>query len=280
MTTTDGSRKVRRWYVLAAAAPLVIIAGFPVYWMLDTALTTPGGLYAESQTLALHFGNIGALFHQLSKIPLLSMMGNSLFIAVGTTVLSVVLGVLAAYALSRFRFQGKGAVTFMLFATQMLPEAVFLIPIYTLFITLGLLNSLWGLVLVNTAFTLPVSVFITKAGIDAIPLELEEAARIDNCSRLGILMDVVLPLVLPSIAAAAVLAFFSAWAEFMFAETFLSDQSKWPVSVGMANFVSQPVISLPGVMGVALIFSLPAIVFFLLVQRRIVSGLTAGAVKG
>jgi multiple sugar transport system permease protein len=162
----------------------------------------------------------------------------------------------------------------------MVPEGVYLIPIYTLFLTVGLVNNLWGLVLVKVSFTLPVTTFIIKAGIDLIPYEIEEAARIDNCPRFGILMTVLVPLILPSIASAAVLAGFSAWGELMFASTFLTDQSKWPASVQLEQLVSNPAASIPIIMAVSVLYSLPAIAFFLLVQRRIVSGLTAGAVKG
>lgn len=259
---------------------VVLIAGFPVYWMVDTALSSQAQLYSHPQGILPTFANLRALFKALGHVPLAGMLGNSAFIAIGTTVLSVVFGIMCAYALSRFRFYGKGAVSFLFFATQMLPEGIFLIPIYSLFITFGLVNSLWGLVLVNAAFTLPVSTFIIKSGIDAIPFEIEEAARVDNCPRLGILVTVLVPLVLPSIASAAILAFFAGWSEFMFAATFLTSRGKWPASVQLSVLVTQPGVSMPVVMAVALVFSVPAIVFFLLIQRRIVSGLTAGAVKG
>jgi len=127
---------------------------------------------------------------------------------------------------------------------------------------------------------MPVSMFIIKSGIDKVPHEIEEAARIDGCSRVRILSTIVLPLIMPSIAAAAVIAFFDGWNEFMFANTFISSSAAWPASVGLASFLGQFYTPMNVVMLCALLFALPAIVFFLWAQRGIVSGLTAGSVKG
>ncbi|MGK9219461.1 MULTISPECIES: carbohydrate ABC transporter permease [unclassified Microbacterium] len=259
---------------------LVVCAGFPVYWMLNTALSTNRQLYGTGQVPWPQPQQIPAVLDQLMDVPLLAWMGNSLFVAIGTTVVSLLLGCLAGYALSRFRFRGKGLVSFLLFITQVLPEALVLVPLYALFISLGLLNNLWGLVLANAGFALPVATFVLKGAIDAIPQEIEESAAIDGAPRASALTMIVLPLIMPSIAAAAVMSFFSGWNEFLFANTFLLDETLWPASVGLASFIGQYDTPLAAVMASALLFSLPAIVFFLIVQRKMVSGLTAGAVKG
>ena len=164
--------------------------------------------------------------------------------------------------------------------TQVVPEALILVPLYAMFIAFGLLNSLTGLILANVGFSLPVACFVLKGAMDAVPYEIEESAVIDNCPRLSVLTMIILPLIMPSIAAAAVVAFFAGWNEFLFASTFLMDGSQWPASVGLASFIGQYETPMSAVLGSALVFSLPAIVFFLLIQRRIVAGLTAGAVKG
>jgi multiple sugar transport system permease protein len=258
----------------------VILAGFPVYWMLNTALSTDAELYNTGQDWWLHLERIGEIPAKLASVPIFTWMTNSGIIAVGTTALSLFLSVLAAYALSRFRFHGKGLAGFLLFATQMLPEALIVVPLFAIFVSLGILNELYGLVLANTAFTMPVAVFILKAAIDKIPYEIEESARIDGCPRSSQLTMIVLPLILPSVAAAAVINFFDGWNEFLFANTFISDAEKWPASVGLVSFIGQYGTPLATVMAAAFLFTIPAIVFFLIVQRQIVSGLTAGAVKG
>jgi multiple sugar transport system permease protein len=259
---------------------LVVFAGFPVYWMLATSLGTEKSLYGDGQPLLPEVGNIGQWGSFLADVPILRWLGNSFVIAAGTTILSLLLAILAAYALSRYRFHGRGVAGFVFFSTQMLPEALIIVPLYAIFAGAGLLNSHWGLVLADTAFVMPVSMFIIKTGIDKVPYEIEESARIDGCSRLRILVSIVLPLVRPSIAAAAIIAFFDAWNEFMFANTFLSDSVLWPAPVGLASFLGQFYTPMNVVMLCALMFAVPAIIFFLWAQRGIVAGLTAGSVKG
>ncbi|WEK61196.1 MAG: carbohydrate ABC transporter permease [Candidatus Microbacterium colombiense] len=259
---------------------LVVFAGFPVYWMLSTSLGTESSLYGGSQPLVPELQNIGQWGGFLADIPIFRWLGNSFVIAAGTTILSLVLATMAAYALSRYRFHGRGVAGFIFFSTQMLPEALIIVPLYAIFAGAGLLNSHWGLVLADTAFVMPVAMFIIKSGIDKIPYEIEESARIDGCSRLRILTTIVLPLIMPSIAAAAVIAFFDGWNEFMFANTFISSSDLWPASVGLSSFLGQFYTPMNVVMFCALLFALPAIIFFLWAQRGIVSGLTAGSVKG
>jgi multiple sugar transport system permease protein len=259
---------------------LVIVAGFPVYWMAATALNVNSQLYGTGQVVWPQLQHFPDLVAELGKVPIGRWLFNTLLIAAGGTILSLTLGALAGYALSRFKFHGRGLVGFLLFMTQVIPEALILVPLYAMFITFGLLNSLTGLILANVGFSLPVACFVLKGAMDAVPYEIEESAIIDNCPRFSVLTMIILPLIMPSVAAAAVVAFFAGWNEFLFASTFLMDGNLWPASVGLASFVGQYETPMSAVLGAALVFSLPAVVFFLLIQRKIVAGLTAGAVKG
>lgn len=259
---------------------LTAFAGFPVYWMLVTALRDESQLFRRTPLFLPDLSNFVHIFGSTRHAPMLQWLWNSTLIALGTTILSLVMAVLAAYALSRFRFRGRGLVGFLMFVTQMLPEALLAVPLYTLFLGLGLLNDLWGLVFANTAFAMPVAVWILKGAMDAVPYEIEESARVDGCPPYAMLTHVVLPLVAPSVAAAAVITFFTGWNEYLFAVKFLNSEQKWPASVGLASFLGEFVTPMNVVMSAAVLFTVPAIVFFLLVQRRIVSGLTAGSVKG
>lgn len=259
---------------------LVIFAGFPIYWMATTALSLNSELYNSGQVSWPQIWNLPNVIAELTQLPLLRWMANTGIIATGTTVVSLLLGSLAGYALSRFRFHGKGPIGFLLFMTQVVPEALILVPLYAMFIALGLLNSLTGLILANVGFSLPVAAFIIKGAIDAVPYEIEESAAVDNCPRLSVLTMIVLPIIAPSLAAAAIISFFAGWNEYLFAATFLMDNKLWPASVGLASFIGQYETPMSAVMGAALIFSLPAVAFFLLIQRKIVAGITAGAVKG
>ena len=260
---------------------LVALAGFPVYWLFTTATHTTAELFGGHVQLFPDLGQAFSSFHDAaSGVPMFRWLSNSAVVAFGTTALSLVIAILAAYALSRYRFRGKGVFGFALFATQMLPEALLVVPLYAMFLTFGLLDHLGGLVLSDTAFSMPVAVWILKSAMDGVPLEIEESARVDGCPRYAMLTQIMLPLIAPSIAAAAVITFFDGWNEYLFANTFITDEQKWPASKGLASFIGEFVTPLNFVMAAALMFTLPAIVFFLFVQRRIVSGLTAGSVKG
>nr|BFE56324.1 carbohydrate ABC transporter permease [Dactylosporangium thailandense] len=267
-----------RWL---AVVVLIVVAGFPVYWMLNTALATREELF-NGQSLWPRVDRIGSIFDVFgSDVPLLRWLTNSAIVASGTTFFSLALAVLAGYGLSRYRrFHGRGLIGFALFATQMLPEALLIVPLYTLFVSLGLINGLFGLVLADTAFAMPVAAWIIKSAVDAVPYEIEEAARVDGAPRFVIFSQVTLPLVAPSVAAAAVITFFDGWNEYLFASTFIRDSTKWPASKGLSSFIGEFITPLSTVFSAALVFTVPAIVFFLLVQRRIVSGLTSGSVKG
>lgn len=260
---------------------LAILGGFPLYWIINTAMTPNDVLYRGGQALIPDMSRAVEAFSVLTTdTPFVHWMGNSAIVALGTTLLSLLMATLAAYALSRYKFVGKGIMGFGFFATQMLPEALLVVPLYSLFVTLGLLNQLYGLVLVDTAFEMPIAMFIMKAAIDAIPYEMEESARVDGCGPLSILQIVVVPLIAPSMAAAAVIVFFNGWNEYLFATTFISDRESWTASTGLASFIGEFLTPLDKVFSAAFVFTVPAVIFFLLMQRKIVSGLTAGSVKG
>ena len=276
-----GRRNLGRGVRTLLALILVILAGFPLYWIVNTALTPAAALYKGEQSLIPNLGRVANLFSVLvTDSPFLRWMGNSAVVAVGTTISSLLMATLAAYALSRYRFVGKGVLGFGFFATQMLPEALLVVPLYSLFASLGLLNELYGLVLVNTAFAMPVAMFILKAAMDSIPYEMEESARVDGCGALSILQIMVVPLIAPSMAAAAVITFFDGWNEYLFATTFITDRDKWTASTGLASFIGEFITPLDVVFSAAFVFTIPAVIFFLIMQRKIVSGLTAGSVKG
>lgn len=262
------------------ALVLVVLAGFPLYWMFNTAITPTDQLYTGQPWIPDFTRTLNVFQVLVSDSPFLRWMGNSFIVATGTTVLSLVLASLAAYALSRYKFIGKGLFSFGFFATQMLPEALLVVPLYSMFVSLGLLNQLYGVVLVNTAFAMPVAVFLLKSAIDQVPYEIEESAQVDGCGPLVTLRLLVIPLIAPSLAAAAVITFFDGWNEYLFATTFIHEQSNWVASTGLASFIGEFTTPLDLVFSAAIVFTIPAAAFFLIMQRRIVSGLTAGSVKG
>jgi multiple sugar transport system permease protein len=265
---------------MLAILALLGAAAFPLYWMFVTSLTPSSELFASDARLLPKFSEIGVYRDAFHGTSVTTWVRNSAIVAVGTTLVSLALAIFPAYALSRFRFRGMGLVGFGLFITQMLPEAMLVVPLYAIFGNLALLNTLGGLILANSAFTVPVITWILKGAIDGVPIDIEEAARIDGCSRLDIVLGVVLPLVAPTLAAAAVIAFFHGWNEYIFAQTLNSDQDQRTASVGLAGFVGELSTPVHTVMAIGLMYTLPAVIFYLFVQRYVVAGMTAGSVKG
>ncbi|MFD1714229.1 carbohydrate ABC transporter permease [Amnibacterium flavum] len=256
------------------------IAVFPIYWMFTTALTSDADLFAPEPRWFPDFGQFYVFVDALAEGPTLTWLANSTIVAIGTTVFSIGLGIPLAYALSRFSFKGKVAVGLLLLMTQMLPEALMVVPLFSLYRRFELLDSLAGLILANTAFVLPIVALVLKGAIDGIPKELEEAGRVDGARPLAVLLRINVPIILPSIAAAAVIAFFHAWNEYVFAVTFIFNKSLQPASVGLAGFIGEQGTAIQTIMAVAFMFTLPAVAFYLFAQKYVVSGMTAGAVKG
>ncbi|WNJ90151.1 carbohydrate ABC transporter permease [Bosea sp. 685] len=265
---------------MALIMVLLSAALFPIYWMVVTSLTSSANLFADRPQMLPDPSQAFNYAETFAKTSVLLWLRNSAIVAVGTMVLSILLAILPAYALSRFTFRGKGLLGFVLFATQMLPEAMLVVPLYAIFAKLLLLDTLGGLILANAAFTVPVITWILKGAIDGVPLEIEEAARIDGCSRIDIVLGIVLPVVAPTLAAASVIAFFHGWNEYVFAQTLVLSQELRTASVGLASFVGELSTPIHTVMAIGVMYTLPAVAFYLMVQRYVVAGMTAGSVKG
>jgi multiple sugar transport system permease protein len=263
-----------------AIAAYVLVALFPLYWLLKIAVTPTQLLYGEGVRLwpSATTGENFAFVLLNSRFP--TYFANSLLVS-GATALMVTLAATAAgYALSRFRFRGKAAVTFLLLLTQMFPLVMLIAPIYRLMTPMGMVDSLSGLVIVYTAFNVPFATFLMQSFLDGIPVELEEAAMIDGCTRLQALRRVVVPLTLPGIAATLGFVFTAAWSELLFALMLVSSDTKMTFPVGLLTFVSKFSVDWGQMMAAAVLALVPAVFFFALVQRYLVQGLTAGAVKG
>jgi arabinogalactan oligomer/maltooligosaccharide transport system permease protein len=205
---------------------------------------------------------------------------SSLAVAIATTVVGIALSCTAAYALSRFRFPGRKAALTSFLVVQMFPASLLMIPLYVLLHELGLLNSLSGLVLVYSTTAIPFCVWTLKGYFDSLPRELFEAARVDGAGPIRIFWTIVLPLARPGIAVTALFSFMTAWNEFILASTFLTDEGKYTLPVMLKSSVGQFSADWGQFAAGALLTSLPVMALFYVVQKYLVGGLTAGAVKG
>jgi multiple sugar transport system permease protein len=205
---------------------------------------------------------------------------NSVVLATITTIICVVLTVFGAFALSGKRWRGQGLFGLMLLMTQMLPEALIVIPLYATIDRLNLRDSLVTLALVDTAFVLPICIWILKNVFDTIPTEIRDAALVDGCTRIGMLWRIMLPIAAPGLVAVGVVAFFHAWNEYLFAASLIGDRHLYTAPVGLGSMISMIDTPVDRLMAGGLMFSIFPVIFYLLVQRYIVAGLSAGAVKG
>ena len=258
----------------------VVFALLPLYWLVKVSVTPNDLLYSEgvrlwpSRMTFEHFNFV--LAH--SDFP--RFFRNSLVVSAATAVISTVFAALAGYALSRFAFRGKLTISGILLVTQMFPLVMLIAPIFKMLSPLGLTNSLTGLVIVYVAFNVPFACFLMQSFFDGIPRDLEEAAMIDGASRLTAFRQIILPLTLPGIAATVGFVFTAAWSEMIFALMLISSNEKATFPVGLLSFVSKFSVDFGQMMAAGVLALLPACLFFLLIQRYLVQGLTAGAVKG
>jgi arabinogalactan oligomer / maltooligosaccharide transport system permease protein len=264
---------------------LVAVVLYPVLLVCKKAFE-PGRHFALSASpLPQHFTT--AHFEELfgargghGELLFLRHAMNSLIVAVSTTVVGVILSCTAAYALSRFRFPGRKAGLTTFLVVQMFPATLLLLPLYVILDKLGLLNSLVGLVLVYSTTAIPFCVWTLKGYFDTLPRELEEAARIDGASTWMIFRKIILPLARPGIAVTALFSFMTAWNEFIMASTFMTDESKYTLPVLIQSSVGQFSADWGLFAAGAVVTSIPVMVAFYVLQKYLVGGLTAGAVKG
>jgi multiple sugar transport system permease protein len=258
----------------------VVLALFPLFWLLKVSVTPNDLLYSEgvrmwpSRMSFEHFRFV--LAH--SAFP--TFFRNSMIVAVATAVIVTLLASLSGYALSRFTFRGKYWLVALMLLTQMFPLVMLVAPIFKMLSPLGLTNSLTGLVVVYTAFNIPFATFLMQSFFDGIPKELEEAAKIDGATQFMAFRQIILPLTLPGIAATLGFVFTAAWSELLFALMLISGNNAATFPVGLLTFVSKFSVDFGQMMAAGVLALIPACLFFLFIQRYLVQGLTAGAVKG
>lgn len=223
--------------------------------------------------------NVGNYAQVLKSEMFWQQFGNSLFVALFTTVGVVALGLAASYVLARYRFHGRGALYTLFAAGLMFPMTVAITPLYLLLKSFGLIDSLWGLVLPQIAFGLPTTVIILVPFLAAIPRELEEAAYIDGASRLGFFFRMVLRLSMPGVITVGILSFIGSWNSYLLPLFVLGDHSRYTLPLGVQAFSSEHSVDTAAVLAFTSLSMIPSLIFFSLFERRIVGGLT-GAVKG
>jgi multiple sugar transport system permease protein len=263
-----------------ALALLLAFALLPVYWLAATAFMSKDDVFAVDRPLFPVNPTLENFAEFFANDDLIRALGNSFIVSIGTAVLSVIVGGLMAYSLSKFRYAGRSALMVMFLLGQLIPGALLLISLYLILASAGLLYTYVGLILSFTTFTLPLTVFLLKGIIDALPDDIIEAAKMDGLSRIGTALRIVTPLVVPGLIAAGLFAFMRGWSDLLFALTLAGpDKQTLPAALTTA-YIYDGTGDWPALMAASLITSIPLAVIFVLLQRYFVSGLAAGAVKG
>jgi len=283
-STRLGAPRVRRFNIgeiaiRVALAALVVFALFPILWFVYTSFRNESDIISRSASFIPNGVTMDNYIRTWSQTDFPRLMFNSLVVVLWTVAISLTLGSLAAYSMSRSRFRGRGSVLSIFLSIRVIPAVLLLIPIYILMMQANLLDTRIALVLTYTTFTLPAAIWFMKGFFDSLPVDLENAARVDGCTRLGALFRIVLPLVRPGLAATAILIAIESWNDILFALLLTSstESRTWPV--GMKMLVGE--FQLPwGQLAAATVLSLiPVVIAFAFAGRAMIEGLTAGGLK-
>jgi len=280
----SGRRRARRarrtgWNVVGIVVFVVMV--FPVFWMISTAFKSDAQIISLDPIWFPLHPTLQHFRDALDKPYFWVDVKNSLIIVSATVAISIVLAFLAAIALARYRFSGRVLFVVLIIGIQMLPQAGLIIPLYVVLAGYHQVNTLTGVILTYMTFVLPFCVWTLRGFLIGIPKELEEAAMVDGSTRVGVFLKILLPLMGPGLVATSVFAFITTWNEYIFARVLLNDQSKQTLTVWLSYFSgSSRHTDWGALMAASTLTAIPVVIFFLLVQRRIAFGLTAGAVRG
>ncbi|MEQ4718301.1 carbohydrate ABC transporter permease [Nonomuraea sp. B19D2] len=268
----------------AAGVLVFLVATFPVYWMASTAFKANDQIFTtDFIPFPTHFTLdhvTRVLSDGVAGHSIWLYLRNSAIVALGTVLIGAVFALLSATAVARFRFKGRTAFLALLLVVQMIPCEALLIPLYLMVRRLGLYDQLIGLIVTQVALTLPFGIWMLRTFVAAVPKSLEEAAWIDGASRFTTFWKVLFPLVAPGLVATSIFSFITAWNELIMALYLIGDPTKYTMPVALQYFFGQKGTDWGAIMASSTMMTIPVVIFFLLVQRRMVSGLVAGAVKG
>lgn len=279
----DTGRRRSRWTSLRLYIILgiyLLVVSFPFYYMILTSLRSPRDVYNRDEMLTPARLNLHNYEIVLTSSRIGIWMKNSIIVAFSSTTLSVIIGILAAYSLARLKFLGSENLAKSVLFSYLVPGSLLFIPLFLIVSNLQLLNTLWALIISYQTFNVPFVTWMLLGYFRTLPVELEDAARIDGCNRMGVLWRIILPLAAPGIITAFIFGFTNSWNEFLLAAVMAQRDELRTFPIGLYSFQVGDVLLWGQLMAAALIATLPIVILFMFVQRYVVQGLTLGSVKG
>jgi multiple sugar transport system permease protein len=258
----------------------VLVSVGPLIWIFKMSIITKSELFASPPTILPRNSTNGEYTQIFGDSSFQKALVNSTIISSITTVVCLFFGAIAAYAIARLRFRFKNSVMTLILALSFFPAVAIIAPLFIQFSTLGIIDTYWSVIITDTVFALPLTIWLLVAFFRELPRDLEDAAKVDGATTIQAFRKVIVPLAAPGVFTTAILTFIFAWNEFLFANTFLFDENTQPVTVVIPNFATVYTVDYGAQAAAAVVVTVPLVILVLIFQRRIVSGLTAGAVKG
>jgi ABC-type glycerol-3-phosphate transport system permease component len=278
--TQTSSRRMVKGIGNVVLLLMLLWTAIPFYWMVVTSLKTDREIYGYEATLIPEQPTLASYVTIFRDTPYLLFLRNSIAVAVGSTVMSMFIACLGAYAIARLNFPGRALLARALVVTYLVPTSLLFIPLFAIMSVLRLTDTLHGLAIAYLGFDVPFCTWLLMGYFKSVPMELEEAALVDGCNRVSALWRIVLPLALPALVVVTFFSFTHAWNEFLYAHVFTSTTQARTITTGLAIFMNEDVFFWGPLMASTIISALPPVAMFLILQRWVVQGLTLGAVKG
>lgn len=275
--------KLSHIMIIIAVILLCAVTLFPFIWMISTSFKPANEVYSFPPTFVplepTFNGYSEILTKSSSSFNFIKWTVNSTVIAVFTTVFSMIIASLGGYGLSRYKFKGKGALTYTILTSQVLPGSLLIVPLYIIMSNLKLLDTHLGLILAYATFSVPFCTWMMKGFFDTIPVSVDEAAMVDGANRFRLFTTIIIPLTAPGLVATGLFSFITGWNEYLFGSIFMKSYNNWTLPVGIASFQGQYTTNWTTIMAGSVLITLPVVALFLVLQKHLVSGMTAGAVK-
>ncbi|PYI55728.1 carbohydrate ABC transporter permease [Paenibacillus flagellatus] len=268
-----------RIVVYATLVILLIFALFPLYWMFNTSFKSQGEIYNMTPSFWPKHFTWSAYEKLITEKHFLVNIKNSLLVSLLVSLVSIAVSMLAAYAIAKLKFRGRSVISRGILYAYLMPRAVLFIPLYMLVTALGVGNSVYGLMLVYPTITIPYATWMLISYFKSIPVEIEEAAMIDGCSRARTMLNIIFPLAAPGVAATFIFAFTLCWSEYLYALVIVTKGTDKTLTLGLSDMIVGDVFAWGPLMGGSILASIPVVIMYLFTSKYMVSGMTVGGVK-